>query len=111
MKGSFSMSPGVASLIGSAVQGRSDGIQFLLSGDLSQMSAQERFLQGIGFTVGRNDVYPGFHTEQEFRLALEAIWQNRVAGWWHYEGKYVGYNICTSEEFRTALDVQCAKER
>ena len=111
MQGRFSVSSGVASLIGSAVQGRSDGIQFLLSGDLSQMSAQERFLQGVGFTVGRSNVYPGLYTEREFKLALEAIWKNRVAGWWHYENKYVEYNICTSEEFRAALDVECDKKK
>ena len=107
MQDRFSMSSGVASLISSAIQGRSDSVRFLLSGSLSQMSAQEQFLLGAGFTVGRSDVYPCFHTEDEFKRALEAIWKNRVAGWWHYDGRYVKYGICTLDEFRTALDVEC----
>jgi hypothetical protein len=97
---------GILSLIVSAAQGRSDGVKFLLDGDLSQMSTQEEFLKARGFNVGRSNVYPGLFTEDDFKRALAAIWESRVSGWWHYQAKYVEYGICTSEEFQAALKVE-----
>lgn len=107
----FSVTPGVASLIAGAACGANDRVQFLLDGDLSQMSEQEEFLRSRGFKVGRTDVYPGLYTEEEFRSALDLIWKHRVSGWWHYKEKYVKYSICSQEEFMAALNVECAKER
>lgn len=108
---SMSMSTGVASLLGSALRGITGSIQFSLSGDLSQMAAQERFLVGRGLSVERNDVYPGLFTGADFRKALQLLWENRIDGWWHYEAEYAKYGICDSKKFREALRISCAQNR
>ncbi len=103
----FSISPVVASLLASAKNGRSDSIKFTLRGDLGQMGEQETFLRERGFDVGRSNVYPGLFTEEDFQRALQAIWQYRIPGWWHYEAEYVKYGICSGEKFKAALDAIC----
>jgi len=83
---------------------------FYLSGDLSQMSAQGRFLRGRGFSVEQNNVYPCV-TPEDKQAALQAIWDARCDGWWHYQREYVELGICTAEEFKEALDIRCARSR
>ena len=95
-----------ASLLFSAVAGANDAITFTFQGDLNQMSAQDRFLRSRGFKVGRRDVYPGVYSETDFKAALTLIFQQRVAGWHHYNKEYVKYGICTNEEYRSALGVK-----
>ena len=94
---------GVMALIESATDKRNDGKLFTLEGDLSQMANQRDFLEKRGFRVGRIDCYPGLFTEEDYRKALTAIWENRVDGWWHYDEDYVKYGICTMEQFNTRL--------
>ena len=102
----MTMEPSVYDLLLSAAQKCNDGVKFTLDGDLSQMATQGEFLRKAGFRVGRVDVYPGLYTEEDYKAALKAIWENRVDGWWNYEEKYVEYGICTSEEFRAYLGVK-----
>lgn len=103
------MNSGVYSLMESAAKdhdgrkGHQAGFQYLLDGDLCQMSTQEEFLRSHGFDVGRCNVYPAVRTEEEFKRALRAIWENKVAGWWHYKDKYGKYGICTAEKCDAAL--------
>ena len=101
---------GVSSLLNSAITGREDaGFLFLLNGDLNQMGIQDRFLRSRGFTIGRRDVYPALRTKEEFNTAIKAIWESRIAGWWHYRKKLVENGVCTEEQFKQALDFECAK--
>lgn len=104
----FTVSPEIANLIDGADRSK-DAVRFTLDGDLSQMSRQEQFLKSRGFTVGRNNVYPGLYTEEDFERALRVIWQFKIAGWWHYQTQYLKYQICTENDFTTALDIECAK--
>ncbi len=97
---------GVLNLIQSASNKRNDGRLFTLEGDLSQMANQSDFLEKKGFRVGRIDCYPGLFTEDDYRKALAAIWENRVDGWWHYDEDYVKYGICTMEQFNNRLGVK-----
>ena len=110
MKHGFTASLGALSLLGSAGN-QSKETLFTLNGDLSQMSAQEDFLRNRGMNVGRTDVYPGLHTEEDFKKALTLIWQSRVSGWWHYLRKYTEYKICTEDEFNAALNIECEKKK
>lgn len=96
----------VLGLIKSAADKRNDGVLFTLEGDLSQMSSQSAFLRANGFRVGRVDCYPGLFTEDDYKAALKAIWENRVDGWWHYCDEYVKYGIATKEEFDARLGVK-----
>lgn len=97
-KGTFSCSAGVVSLLFSAGR-RDEGIVYLLSGDLCQMSTQEQYLANQGMNLGHNDVYPGFKTQEEYLEAIRLIWQNRIEGWWNYERELVKAGICTQNEF------------
>lgn len=94
---------GIFSLIKSGANKQNDGATFTLEGDLSQMSNQERFLENHGFRIGRIDCYPGLYTEEDYKAALKAIWDNRVDGWWHYEEDYIKYGITTKELFGSRL--------
>lgn len=107
---SLTISAGVASLLGGADHHK-DQIKFYLDGDLLQMSQQETFLRSHGFSVGRSNVYPGLYTEDDFKQALNLIWDHRVPGWWHYLDKYERYDICTTTEFKSALHIECEKQR
>ena len=104
----FEVDPGVLGLMSSAVAGATaQGYTFTLEGDLCQMSTQKQFLQGRGFDVGQDDVYPCLKPEDKER-ALKMIWEGRVEGWWHYLKQYEKFNICTEEEFRVALKTEIA---
>lgn len=106
---SMRISAGIASLLFGAKES-TDQIKFYLDGDLSQMSAQEKFLREHNFNVGRSAVYPGLYTEDDFKMALGLIWDRKVSGWWHYLNKYEQYKICTVTEFKAALLVECGRE-
>ncbi len=93
---------GVFDLLGSAGSTASSEYVFSLSGDLCQMSSQDRFLRGRGFNVGRSDVYPMLK-EEDVEKALTEIWKSKVEGWWHYLPKYLEFQICTKEEFKNAF--------
>jgi len=102
---------GVGELMSAAASGRNDsGYSYYLSGDLCQMSKQKEFLSSHGMTLGQKDVYPVLETEDDFKEALALLWKYRVAGWWNYQKQMVEYGICTKDEHRAALDVECAKE-
>jgi hypothetical protein len=95
---------GIETLIVAAADRRRDeGFTHLLEGDLSQMSAQKKFLRGEGFEVGQNDVYPALRDEETFLRAIKLIFEHRVEGWWNYERKLVEHGICTQPEFDAAI--------
>lgn len=103
---------GVAYQLHSAAAERDDvGFRFLIDGDLNQMGIQERFLRERGFTVGRRNVYPALRTEEEFNAAIKAIWESRIAGWWHYRKRLVENDVCTEEQFEQVLDAECDRRR
>lgn len=79
-----------------------DSSRFLLDGDLNQMSIQRNFLLSRGFEVLQNNVYPSL-SKEDLKRALTLIWQQNVAGWWHYQKKYEELEICTAEEFKNKL--------
>jgi hypothetical protein len=108
----FSMDDGVFGLLSCAVGKASAPKEytFYLSGDLSQMSSQKVFLCNQGFDVSQSDVYPVLK-EEDVPRALKLIYQNRVEGWWHYKERYVKLSICTAEEFDTALEIQCSRNK
>ncbi len=83
---------------------------FFLGGDLCQMGNQKNFLQAKDFDVQQRDVYPVLK-EADKEKALRAIWESRCDGWWHYEEQYIKLGICTAEEFKETLDIQCAQSR
>lgn len=73
-----------------------------LDGDLNQMATQARFLRNSGFSLRRTGVYSIVGAE-EVKMALEFIWNNNVAGWWHYLDNYLEHEICTEEEYNKKL--------
>lgn len=95
---------GVGSLLSSAASGREDkGFEFFLSGDLSQMLTQGEFLRDKGFVVGQVDVYSALRTQKEYDKAITLIWEDKIAGWWHYRERLVELGVCTEEEFKEAI--------
>jgi len=73
------------------------------SGDLNQMMEQKLFLQRRGFDVRNVDVYPAVATKDDASAALKAMWEAKVAGWWNLRHLFREYDVCTAEEFDTAL--------
>jgi len=105
----LSTSVGVFNLLATANKAEaSDEYTFYLSGDLSQMAEQDSFLKSQGFSLGRSDVYP-LLKECDVPRALNLIYECKVTGWWNYKDRYVKYNICTVDEFKKALEIQCSK--
>jgi len=101
---------GAVGLITAAVNHRDDqAYHYYLDGDLCQMSAQREFLVRRGMDVGQRDVYPVLRSEEDFKKALELLWRNRIAGWWHYHDKLIKYGICTEDEFKRALGIAVKK--
>ena len=88
---------GVLSLMQGAGKNK-DEINFLLNGDLNQMSIQEAFLRGKGFKLGWSDVYPGFYTQEEYKRGLKEIWDNKCEGWWNYREVCIKYGISSTED-------------
>lgn len=78
-----------------------EGYTFTLSGDLNQMSEQRRHLRDLGFQVEQSGVYPIIQ-EKDKRMALTALYNNRIPGWWHYCKEYFELGICAKEEFKMA---------
>lgn len=102
--GGFSVEPGVLGRIARAGT-KSEGYPHTLSGgDLSQMGKWDRFLRSQGMDVGNRDVYPAFRSIEDYKRALELLWQHRIEGWWNLERELVQSEICTNEEFRAALN-------
>ena len=108
----FSISNGVFDLLccGADKVTASSEYTFYLSGDLCQMSSQKSFLRNQGFGVSQSNVYPVLK-EEDVPRALKLIYDHRVEGWWHYKEKYVKHDICTAEEFDTALKIQCSRSK
>lgn len=93
----------ITDLLYAAANHRNDqGYAFSLTGDLCQMVSQKNFLLERGFTIGQSDVYP-LIKEEDVKIALTAIWEYKVEGWWHYDKKYYELKICTKEQFDKAL--------
>jgi hypothetical protein len=101
-KGFIMADAGIFNLLEAAVGKRCDeGFIYTVSGDLSQMSAQKRFLESQGVVLGQVDVYPALRTEKDFLAAVRLIWENRIDGWWHYEKEIVeNLKLCSKEDFR-----------
>lgn len=99
----------VYDLLSSAGSNAPKEYDFSVQGDLCQMGAQKEFLQKRGFDLRQSDVYPVLK-EEDKKDALEAIWNARVEGWWHYKETMVKLGICTAEDWDTALNVQCGKD-
>lgn len=76
--------------------------RFYLDGDLNQMGIQRDYLQRQNIEIINSNVYPTVH-ENDTKKALELIWKNNVAGWWHYKDKYVELGICTADQFTSKL--------
>ena len=101
----------IVNLLQAAADGRNDeGFDFSLNGDLCQMSSQKNFLIQRCFIVGQSDVYPTLRTE-DVKPALTDIWKAKIDGWWHYCKKYVELGICTEQQFKEALDIQCERNK
>ncbi len=102
MKGMFTITRGVIALLHAGIEKRSDaGYEFMLSGDLHQMSAQKIFLESRGVDVGQVGSYPALRSEDEYIEAVRLIWEKRVNGWWHYEKVITKQlKLCGKEEFR-----------
>ena len=74
------------------------------------MSNQKVFLVHRGFKVAQNDVYPCLKAEDE-KAALQAIWDYKCDGWWHYLDEYVKHGICTQEQWKKELSDQVEAEK
>lgn len=79
---------------------------FLLNGDLSQMANQRSFLSRHGFVMGQTDVYPTVK-DSDKKMALTMFWANKVEGWWNYHEDFIRNGICTQDQYRSALKIQC----
>jgi len=92
---------GLEFLLKSAVEKKRapEEFNFLLSGDLNQMSIQRSHLVTIGLDVRQTDVYPAIKSE-DVPKAIRSIYENRVPGWWHYQKECLQYEICTEQEFK-----------
>ena len=77
-----------------------------LSGDLSQMANQERFLVEHGIDVSHNNVYPCLKPCDKER-AFKLIWKHKCDGWWHYSSQYAKLGICSEDEFKETLSKWC----
>ena len=77
-----------------------------MSGDLCQMSDQERFLSFEGIIFERQNVYR-IVSEDQVEKALGLIWNKKINGWWHYLDKYIKLGICTKEEYSKSLREAC----
>jgi len=82
---------------------RNSDFTFFLQGDLMQMSSQRSFLNSHGIETKQNNVYPCVR-QCDVASALQLIWSQKAAGWWHYMDKYVEYSICTKDEFLAYLN-------
>lgn len=76
---------------------------YLLDGDLNQMAIQKSELRARGIKVSQVNVYPAFDTEEDFRKALQAIWNYQIEGWWNYKSEFLKYGICTKEQYADKL--------
>lgn len=74
-------------------------MSYYFEGDLCQMSKQRELLSGYGINVIMSNVYPTVETEEEYKDALSLIWRFECEGWWHYEEKYIKYDICKKSSF------------
>ena len=76
---------------------------YLLNGDLNQLVNLTRFLKNCELYVTRVGIYPAFNNVEQYVKALEAIFKNRVEGWWSQKHELIQHNICTKEEFNSIL--------
>ena len=74
-----------------------------LEGDLNQMWGMKRFLTEHGFQLGQSDVYPIIKKEDVIQ-ALHIIYIEKPEGWWHYKEKYIKFEVCTKDGFKSEWD-------
>jgi hypothetical protein len=100
--GSFSVAPGTIAALSDLSDNRA---YYLLTGDLSQMGTMLGVLQRAGFPVVRSNVYPGFAKgqEDEYKRALQYLFDHRTPGWWNQRTALIKYGICTAETYMDAL--------
>lgn len=74
---------------------------YTLDWDLHQIGVMRKFLNSQGLRVVSNNVYPGFEKEREedFKNALQLLYQNRIEWWWNQRSNLIKYKICTNDEF------------
>ena len=82
-----------------------------LTGDLSQMGTMGRVLRTAGFDVRNADVYPVIQGREEIVRALRYLWDHMIDGWWNQSDAMVKYGICTFDEYRERLSLQCDRDR
>lgn len=68
-----------------------------------QMMEQTLFLRRRGFDVRNRDVYPAVATK-DAKAALVAMWKARTAGWWNMRHLFREHEVCTAEEFDSAME-------
>lgn len=64
---------------------------------------QTLFLRRRGFDVRNRDVYPAVATK-DAKAALVAMWKARTAGWWNMRHLFREHEVCTAEEFDSAME-------
>lgn len=79
-------------------------MNYLLDGDLNQMSIQKSKLLERGIKIEQQDVYPAISSESEYVKALQIIWNSKIEGWWNYKTQFLKYEICTDEQFKNGFD-------
>ena len=106
------MEDGVFNLIKAAADKKEapSEFDFLLDGDLCQMSAQKEFLIDNGIEIRQQNVYPAIKNI-DVGKSLTIIYQYCIPGWWNYLEHYLKYKICTKEEYNEKLDKQIKREK
>lgn len=99
---SFTVAAGVGAALAHTGDTRA---YYIFSGDLGQMGLIYEALLQAGFEVVKRNVYPGFPEDQvdEFRRALDFVFERRIEGWWNQREALLKYEICTENEYEAAL--------
>ncbi len=106
----FSIAPGtLAALAGAGSSNTDQNVEkCLLTGDLSQMGTMARALQNAGFDVRNSDVYPVLQGD-EIVPGLRYLYDHRIPGWRNQMNKFTKYGICTEQEYRDKLALECGR--
>jgi hypothetical protein len=79
-------------------------MNYLLDGDLNQMSIQKSKLLTKGITIEQHDIYPAISSQEDYVRALRVIWYDKIEGWWNYKGQFIKYGICSEEQFKKGFN-------
>ena len=71
---------------------------------------QEKFLRGKGFEVIDIEGHPSLNSKEEFEKAVKLIWQEKIDGWWLYEGHLTNSGVCTIKQFEAAFYDSMSKD-